>query len=166
MLDHTQSLRASAPGTSLLRTCRNCGRLFVVCQSCNHGYAHCSATCRRMARLRQTREARARYAMTDAGRAGNRERQRRFRARRRHAAGVTDHSSRSTRKHVASPVRVTPDRAAEFGSTAPRITRQVNVEDRLACVACRRPATWLLLHRDRSDRALPRLRDPKICGSS
>jgi hypothetical protein len=164
MPDHTSS--ASAPANSSLRPCRNCRRLFVVCRSCDRGYGHCTATCRRMARLRQTREARARYAATDAGRAGNRERERRFRERHRRTAAVTDHSSRSTKKRVASPARIMSDRAAGLGSTAQRVSLHANLEDRLACVACGRPATWLVLHRDRSDWALPRLHGSKNCGST
>lgn len=63
--------------------CRWCGQIFFVCQRCDFGRRYCGEPCRRKARKRDVRRAQRKYAGRPKGRLNNRDRQRRFRMRRR-----------------------------------------------------------------------------------
>jgi len=76
-----------------------CTRVFRLCRGCDRGRRYCCEECRNKAREASVRAARKEYARSDRGRECNRERQRRYRARRSaqlapKADSVTDHSSR------------------------------------------------------------------------
>ena len=60
-------------------TCRQCGRVFYLCRSCDRGQCYCSDECRATARRAKLQRARAKYAHSARGRENNRLRQRRFR---------------------------------------------------------------------------------------
>ena len=74
-----------------LRFCRwhGCGRVFVICEACDHGQAFCSSSCRDQARRATLEAAGRRYQRSERGRAQHRERQRAYRERR--PARVTHH---------------------------------------------------------------------------
>ena len=60
----------------------DCRLIAVVCRHCDFGHLYCSEECSAIARRQRRREANRRYAATEAGRAGNRRRQQRWRDRR------------------------------------------------------------------------------------
>ena len=65
--------------------CPVCRQIFFVCQRCDFGRLYCCKPCRRKARKQNLRRAQRKYASSTKGRLNNRDRQRRFRIRRRTA---------------------------------------------------------------------------------
>lgn len=85
-MTHAKRVQRGFPsGTVILRTtgCRMFNGLVYVCKDCAAGQRYCYLSCRAAARRQQTRDANRRYLATVAGKARNRERQQRFRERRR-----------------------------------------------------------------------------------
>lgn len=66
-----------------MKSCRwhGCGRIFVICEACDHGKAFCSPSCREDTRRGTLRAAGQRYQRSERGRAHYRERQRPYRQR-------------------------------------------------------------------------------------
>jgi hypothetical protein len=127
-----------------MRHCRSCRVLFSVCNPCDRGQAYCSSGCRRAARARQTRATNARYLATEAGRTSNRDRQRRFRERRR-GPSVTDHSSPMTAGGVACATHRSEGLPVANVGIVTRPTGRASLA--LRCIVCRRAVEWVDIHR-------------------
>ena len=97
-----------------LRICRNrqCQTQFFICSRCDRGQRYCSLLCRHQARRQQRRCANRRHQQSAEGRADHRDRQRRYRERKR--TPVTDQSSIS----IATPASFECGRAQT--TVAPR----------------------------------------------
>ena len=115
--------------------CRWCGQIFFVCQRCDFGRRYCGEPCRRKARKRDVRRARRKYAGSPKGRLNNRDRQRRFRRRRRRAWNdetkphtVTDQSSQLGLPGVSCSHDEAP---AEIGLTESLSTASSTLSDRV-----------------------------------
>lgn len=80
-----------------LASCPRCRAQMRLCSDCDRAHVYCSKACASSARRESVADAGRRYAASERGRANNRARQARFRAR------VTHHSSPS-----APPERETP----------------------------------------------------------
>jgi hypothetical protein len=65
------------------RFCRraDCRTIFFICRSCDRGQQYCSDSCRRLARVKQQREASRRYCQSAEGRFNHRLNQRAYRSR-------------------------------------------------------------------------------------
>ena len=91
--------------------CGRCGVIFYLCQRCERGQIYCGPACRREARRRSLRAARARHQASELGRLDHRDHQRAYRARLRLVtASVTDQGSPrppASRK-VAAPAVAAP----------------------------------------------------------
>jgi len=90
----------STPASHRLFICDLCKRQTSVCRPCDRGQRYCGPKCAKEAHLRNHREANRRYQATGRGRELHRERQARYRARRRASQPVvTDrgHASRPNR---------------------------------------------------------------------
>lgn len=78
-----------------------CGRVFLLCRSCDRGHRYCSHLCRTLARAFILRKARLKYAASRKGKKNNAERQRRWRQCRHEKPEnfektVTEHSSQAS----------------------------------------------------------------------
>ena len=74
--------------------CRRCRGVYTICRSCYRGHAYCGDLCRDESRLEQKRASNKRYRESPEGRLDNRDRVRRFRARKRaELANVMDQGS-------------------------------------------------------------------------
>ena len=60
-------------------TCRWCGKVFCVCQSCWRGQCYCGKECRRAAKRQAHRKAELRYRRTEKGKKSHREAEKRRR---------------------------------------------------------------------------------------
>ena len=76
-------------------SCGRCGARVTICRSCDRGNRYCSPACSRAARIESLKGAAHRFALSPAGRAGNRRRQREYRARVREGAARTAVSPRA-----------------------------------------------------------------------
>lgn len=133
--------------------CGLCTIIFYLCQRCDRGQCYCRDLCRREARLRSCRAARARHQASEEGRLDHRDRQRAYRARRKLiSAGVTDQGSPSPPDSIKVPAgadRVAPTSPPSLpGGTDDGIT---DPESPVRCAACGRrgrfirfaPLAWL-----------------------
>jgi len=80
----------------VLRSCGTCTRIFTICEPCNRGHRYCSATCSQLSREKQQKKYSRMYQTSEQGRIKSRERQKRYRAKKRQNAdsgdGVTQQS--------------------------------------------------------------------------
>lgn len=72
--------------------CAWCNRIFHICRRCDRGQIYCLPRCRQQGRQRSQRRARKRHQATPEGRLDHRDRQRRYRQRRKKS--VTEHGSK------------------------------------------------------------------------
>ena len=101
-------------------TCRHCGAAAWICRHCDRGHAYCSPSCRVLARLERSREARRRYQATSAGRSGNARRQREwYRRQSEKLAGIlTHHGSTDPATHTIIPPAMSEAAVAVLAESA------------------------------------------------
>ena len=132
----TQSLRQAS--------CAACRRIFNVCRPHDRGQMYCSQPCRKKARQRVCRAARARHQATDEGRRDHRDRQRAYRRRQAALKSVTDPGSHAT--HGADTlsecfsVQVAVSRAKQVAPHPVKSTMPVGT---LKCCLCNRSSHWV-----------------------
>ena len=130
------------------RDCRASGCLlvFYLCRRCDRGQRYCGPACRARARIQQFRAANARHQRSEAGCEDHRERQQRYRQRKRakeHSTKcladpvVTYQSSHSPDSGSCCQSDSSPDCPPQSKAQLPR--PRCRVLPPLRCLRCRRP---------------------------
>jgi hypothetical protein len=102
--------------------CRYCAADAWICRHCDRGHAYCSLSCRKLAGIARSREARRRYQATSAGQSGNARRQREWYQRQSEKlAGIlTHHGSTDPAMHTIIPPAAPVAVLAESANAASR----------------------------------------------
>lgn len=135
----------SKPEALRVRHCSRCEKLFFLCKKCDRGQRYCDAVCRTVGQQEMRRRAAARYRQTAEGKAGQRDRQRAFRARQEpNGVSVTHQGSANSTTvllhwimYLAAGLYVV---ALQLSEAAPR--RAVISNESSHCACCGSLSVW------------------------